>query len=93
MARRGEELDVKVKCVEVRGQCQAYDLGEEMIWNWGTEHQMKCSALKVVLRTFALLCSLGVPSWEEDPGKWYISCPSKKGIVVSLEAVEPGGSQ
>ncbi len=87
MPRRGEELPVKVQCVAKRGQCQ-YEVGDQFTWTWACEHEVECPALKAVLRIYAPLCSLGCPSWELDANVWMISCPSKGGIVVRMQAVE-----
>ncbi|MFQ6003218.1 MAG: TIGR04076 family protein [Candidatus Zixiibacteriota bacterium] len=80
---------VKVTMIEQRGEC-IHKLGDEFIYKspMARPKQM-CSALHGSLSPYIVMCSLGGKSWEkDDPDKWYISCPSKKGTVWKVEGLE-----
>jgi len=85
--KRGRALPVRMTLVEKRGKCR-YEEGQEFIWKGFYPPPGICGALCDSLRIPVIRCAFGAPSWEEDPSVWYISCPSKKGTVWRLEAVE-----
>ena len=84
---------VKVSLVEKRGQCDPHAMGDSFEYPVLFHSQVRpkgmCPALANSLKPYVQSCYLGAKSWErDDPDIWLISCPSKKGTVWKIEAME-----
>ncbi len=84
---------VKVTMVEKRGKCPPHEEGDSFEYPVVFSSQVRpkgmCVAVAHSLKPYVQSCYLGAKSWERDtPDIWFISCPSKKGTVWKIEAME-----
>ncbi len=89
----GIRRKVKVTMVEKRGVCEPHKEGDAfeypVVFSSLARPKGMCPALAHTLQPFVQACYLGGKSWERDnPEIWLISCPSKKGTVWKIEAME-----